>query len=185
MIADEIHRWKKRDFFNALMYGDIQRQQPLFLMITTSGDDLETIGFEEYELAKELLDPTSDISTISHFAIICEAGNKRDDDGIEILDHTGKPIPRDWDDTEGWLEANPTLREDDTERRLEKLQAKCDEAKASPNKKREFTRFICNRWVSDFATSYINWSDWKQRSVEIEIDKLAGRQCGAGLDLSS
>ena len=129
LIADELHVWKDRQFFNALMYGDIARSQPLFLMLTTAGEDRTGVGFEEYQFAKDLLNPNNEFYSESHFAFIAEAAEHRE-----------------WDDPEGWKEANPSL-ECGAIGSIEKLQAKCDEAKQTPRKQREFIRYITNRWV--------------------------------------
>lgn len=179
LIADEVHVWRDRQFFNSLMYGDIARTQPLFLMITTAGDDDKSIGYEECQYAKDLLSGT--VYSMSHFAFVAEAGPERE-----------------WDDPAGWLEAQPSLRgEVDTLRprddngdepepirigSLAKLQAKCDEAKASPRKRREFVRYICNRWVVDAENTWLSTEAWNQCAGE-SIPHF-DEPCAGGLDLS-
>lgn len=182
LLADEVHVWKDRAFFNSLMYGDIARNQPLFLMITTAGDDEESVGFEEYEAAKDLLNPDEPYYIQSAFAYISEAKD-----------------PDKWDDPQSWLEAQPSLRgEVDHERPREpddlpatpvilqevgKLQDKCDEAKQSPRKRREFIRYICNRWVTEVENTWINLDLWDQCGGE--IPDHTGEDCWVGLDLSA
>lgn len=166
LIADELHVWKDRQFFNALMYGDIARTQPLFLMITTAGDDPTGIGFEEYQFAKDLLDPKNEFYSESHFAFIAE---KRDD--------------REWDDPEGWKEANPSLA-CGAIGTIEKLQAKCDEARQTPRKKREFIRYICNRWVDSVEDPWLNGEAW-DACGKLAMPDHTGDTCWGGLDLSS
>lgn len=192
LIADEVHVWRDRQFFNSLMYGDIARTQPLFLMITTAGDDDKSVGYEEYVYAKDLLGGT--IYSMSHFAYIAEAAPGRE-----------------WDDPLGWLDAQPSLRGEVDELRatasvelarkqgrkpdvldgpnpkttigsLDKLQAKCDEAKASPRKKREFIRYIGNRWVTDSERCWLTTEAWAQCCNESAPH--FGEPCAAGLDLS-
>ena len=165
LIADELHVWKDRQFFNALMYGDIARTQPLFLMITTAGDDPTGIGFEEYNFAKDLLDPTNDFYSESHFAFVAEAS-----EGLE------------WDDPKGWEEANPSLA-CGALGSVEKLQSKCDEARQTPRKQREFIRYICNRWVDSVEDPWLNSDAWDRCGLE-EIPDHAGDVCWGGLDLS-
>ncbi len=182
LIVDELHVWKDRQFFNALMYGDIVRTQPLFLMITTAGDDPDCIGFEEYEFAKQLLDPDDPLYSQSHFAYIAEAGEDRD-----------------WDDPKGWLEAQPSLRgevdrvrpRDDCDGpakprvlgSIDKLQAKCEEAQQSPRKKREFQRYICNRWLTGGSEGWIDPDAWS--ACPAEPAEHDGQNAWGGLDLSS
>lgn len=165
LIADELHVWKDRQFFNALMYGDIARTQPMFLMITTAGDDPNGIGFEEYQFAKDLLDTGNDFYSESHFAFIAEA---RED--------------REWDDPEGWKEANPAMASGAIGS-VEKLQSKCEEAKQSPRKQREFIRYICNRWVDSVEDPWLDSEAWDECGQE-DIPDHAGDLCWGGLDLS-
>lgn len=182
LLVDELHAWKDRQFFNALMYGDIARSQPLFLMITTAGDDLESIGREEYEFAADLINPDSDFYSMSHFGYIAEA-----DKSLH------------WDDPEGWKQANPSLEgEEDTERpkdedeptgprtlgSVEKLQDKCDEARQSPRKQRHFTRYICNRWIGGGEDAWIDIDEWYACGSPILKHKKK-ENIWVGLDLSS
>ncbi|MEM6364427.1 MAG: terminase large subunit, partial [Planctomycetota bacterium] len=145
LIADELHVWSNRQFFNALMYGDISRTQPLFFMITTAGENLTSVGFEEYEFARDLIDPNTPAYSMSHFAFIAEAG--RDPISGEVAEKLeGETWNFRWDDPEAWRQANPAL--DEGVGSIEKLKAKCEEAKKTPAKKRSFIRYITNRWVA-------------------------------------
>jgi len=172
LITDEVHAWRDRKFFDALMYGDITRNQPLFLMITTAGDDELSVGFEEYEFACQLLDPNNDFYSMSHFAFIAEAGRDR---------NTGLVKSYEWDDPQSWIEGNPTLAEGVGT--IEKLQAKCNEAKSSPAKKRSFIRYICNRWVAESDDIWLSRDHWRECKVEgLEIPD--GESIFLGLDLA-
>jgi phage terminase large subunit-like protein len=165
LIADELHRWTNRNFFNALMYGDIVRRQPLFLMITTAGESRECVGFEEYEFAKRLL--SGENYSPSHFAFIAEA--------------PGKDLDEIWDKPESWRAANPSI--DAGLGSVEKLAAKCEEAKQIPAKKREFIRFICNRWVEEGSDPWIQHEAWQRCGGELVSHD--GEDAWGGLDLSS
>lgn len=181
LLVDELHVWKDRQFFNSLMYGDIMRAQPLFLMITTAGEDNDCVGYEEYQFAKDLLNPDVPLYSQSHFAFIAEA---------EDLDR--------WDQPEAWLQAQPSLRADVDKKRprdatdlpaekivvgnLDKLAAKCEEAKQSPRKKREFIRYICNRWVSVTDEVWLDYDAWK--ACGGPIPSHVGDSCYGALDLS-
>lgn len=169
LICDELHAWRDRSFFNSLMYGDIMREQPLFLMITTAGDDVESVGYEEYEFAKELLDPASDLYSQSHFAHICEAFPEQTVDSL------------DWDDPAGWVQANPSILEGVGS--VEKLKTKCEEAKASPGKKNSFIRYICNRWVAESDELLISQDDWNR--CQHGQKSYNGASAYGGLDLAS
>lgn len=163
ILADELHVWRDKQFFNALMYGDIARPQPLFLMITTAGDDTTGVGYEEYQYAKDLVNPDSEVYAESHFAFIAEASKDRE-----------------WDDPAGWQEANPSIAEGVGS--VEKLQAHCDKARVVPRLKREFIRYICNRWVDEQEECWLPMEYW--RACGGKVPEHLGEPCHAGLDLS-
>lgn len=172
LITDEVHAWRDRAFFEALMYGDIARAQPLFLMITTAGDDELSVGYEEYQFAKDLLDPANDFYSQSHFAFIAEAGRNP---------ATGEMSEYEWDDPQSWADANPAIAEGVGS--LTKLQSKCDEAKSSPAKKRSFVRYICNRWIAESDDVWLNrlyWRECEDKTLQIPD----GQEVFLGLDLA-
>jgi phage terminase large subunit-like protein len=166
LLVDELHAWKDRKFFNSLMYGDIAREQSLFLMITTAGEERASVGFEEYELAKALFDPDDDFYSLNHFAFIAESTDEQE-----------------WDDPQGWKDANPSIGQGYRLPTIEKLQTRCDEAKKSPRKKREFLRYICNRWGDAEVNPWLDLEAWKACIALEQVPHLGERTWG-GLDLS-
>jgi len=66
---------------------------------------------------------------------------------------------------------------------LEKLQAKCNEAKESPRKKREFVRYICNRWTLEVDNVWLPADAWDQCIGPSRAHD--GDTCWGALDLSS
>ena len=184
LLVDELHAWRTRNFFESLMYGDVVRDQPLFLMITTAGDDDLSIGYEEYEYAKELLDPANDFYSMSHFAYIAEAGRDLETGAIAPVPE-GETENFDWDDPKSWQQACPALAEGVGS--LEKLQAKCDEAKKSPAKKRSFIRYICNRWVAGSDDVWLNRSFWREciSSDGGQFEPTSGETVWLGFDFAT
>lgn len=159
LIADEIHVWKDRQFFSSLQYGDIARPQPLFLMITTAGENTISVGFEEYEFACNLLDPNNDFYSQKHFAFIAEAG--RDfHTGVVAPQKPGEKWNFDWTDPKEWINANPSLLEGVGS--VDKLQSKCDEAIATPSKKSSAIRYLCNRWIGQAEEAYFSQDYWRE-----------------------
>ena len=55
VIFDEMHAQRNRDLFEALWKSMVKRRQPLMICISHAGDDDEGICFEEYDLAKRVL----------------------------------------------------------------------------------------------------------------------------------
>jgi len=164
LITDELHAWRDRRFYESLMYGDIQRPQPLFLIITTAGDDSDLIGYEEYQAAKALLDVDDPFYNISQFAFIAETD-------------------RDWKDEKGWKEANPSLDLPGMGS-TEKLREKMNEATQSPRKIRQFKRYICNQWISGEEDTWLDIDAWNKCGEE-DIPDHTGDPCAGGLDLSA
>ena len=175
VVMDELHVWKDRTYFESLMYGDIVRTQPLLLMITTAGNNLACVGYEEYEFAKTLLNPDDEFYSQSHFAFIAEAGDDRE-----------------WDDPDGWVEANPAILEGVGS--IEKLKAKCEEARQSPGKQQSFRRYICNRWTSEIENPWLDIGAWYACGTGthvthgpecfFELNPSSPLDCFVGLDLS-
>ncbi|KKK96277.1 hypothetical protein LCGC14_2664390, partial [marine sediment metagenome] len=77
LIIDELHAWTTpnlRKQYASLYYGSILRDQPLSIVITTAGDDIEEeneLWVEEYQHAKAIL--TGDSTDTRRLAYIAEA----------------------------------------------------------------------------------------------------------------
>lgn len=169
LICDELHAWKSREFFNAIMYANIARPNALFLMITTAGDDETSVGFDEYEKAKALLDPANNFYIQDHFAYIAEASPKTTVSDLE------------WESPELWKEANPSLRIGAIGS-VEVLESQAAAAKQNPRERRNFVRYICNRWVSVVEDPWLPPDEWAQCCLPIKDH--AGEPAWCGLDLA-
>lgn len=161
LIIDELHAQPDRELFETLTRGVIARRQPLILLITTAGDDDESICYEEYEYAKRVLSGT--IVDERHLPVIFEAGPKED-----------------WSDPQVLARVNPgcghTIK-------LETLVDGAREATNEPRKRNDFLRYHTNRWVNQ-ATAWIpiEWfDDCEGPMVDAELVRLP---CAAGLDLA-
>ncbi|MEL7263518.1 MAG: terminase TerL endonuclease subunit [Planctomycetota bacterium] len=160
LIMDELHEWKNRAFFDSLIYGTAARLNSLVFMITTAGDNVTSICYEEYERAKRIVDG-ADMS-INHLAVIYEA----EKDG-------------DWSDLEQWKKANPSYGITLPER---KIKSAINEAKGIPSRVGAIKRYRLNQWT----TARNAWVDVKRwdRQATTPPDPYAGQQCWGGLDLS-
>ena len=159
LIMDELHAQPNRELFETLTRGVIARRQPLILLITTAGDDDESICYEEYDYAKRVL--TGAIEDEQHLPVIFES------------------TPADeWTDPAVWQRVNPALGK--TVSRLS-LEIFAREAQNEPRKRNDFLRFHLNRWVNQ-ATAWIP-SEWWDACEVPEAD-VSGLQCAAGLDLA-
>lgn len=171
LIMDELHAWRGRELYDALIYGDIRRENSLKVVITTAGDDDKSVCFEEYEVAKDLLDPDSDTYLQDTFAFVSEAGK----DPV-----TGEYADWSWDDEKSLVQANPTLLENPGP--LQKMRQELEGVKASPGKKRNWIRYMCNRWVSSTGEAWINRDKW--RECRSDIPSHHGDDVWLGLDLA-
>lgn len=56
IIADELHQWYGRELWDALRWAFATRSEPILFVITTAGDDIDSICYEQYEQAKNVLE---------------------------------------------------------------------------------------------------------------------------------
>jgi len=74
VIMDELHAWRQfyRDYHEKLTTGSGARRQPLFLTITTSGDDKSVLWKEQHDAAVKVLESVDrrDIVSDSVFAFL-------------------------------------------------------------------------------------------------------------------
>jgi len=161
LIIDELHAQPDRELFETLTRGVIARRQPLILLITTAGDDDESICYEEYDYARRVLSGT--IQDERHLPVIFEAGQKEDWSSPSVLERV-----------------NPGVG---TTIKLETLLASALEAKNEPRKRNDFVRYHTNRWTNQ-ATAWIpiEWFDACRETLDDA--ELVTLECGAGLDLA-
>jgi len=160
VVFDELHAQPSRDLYDVLRTGMGARRQPVFVMITTAGYDMESICFEQYEYACRVRDGT--IVDDEYFVHITEAD--REDD---------------WTAPSVWRKANPSLGVTVSE---EFLAAECKRALASPAYQNTFRQLYLNQWVSQ-ESRWLDMRIWMECSTP--LPDLTGRECYVGLDLAS
>lgn len=162
VIFDELHAWSgtEQELYDALTSGSVARRQPLFLMITTAGDNYETICGREDSYARKVLEKHTQDPT--YFPLIYEI-----------------PKDADWTDESLWPLANPGLG---VTVKLEALRDEVRMALARPAEQNKVRRLNFNQWV-DTATAWIPTIEWDKCATEDWPD-LKGVPCFAGLDLS-
>ena len=165
VIVDELHALQDRTLWSTLAYAGAARRQPLLLSISTAGIyDPASIGWEQYEYAKHVLDGTRE--DWSFFALIYEA-----------------PAKANWRSPRTWRKANPaygvTVRADQFEEHAR-------EAANSIDKQNDFMRYRLNIWVQQ-ATRAISLQTWDENHVHAlpppAEDAAGGRRWHGGLDL--
>lgn len=164
VLFDELHAQRTRDLFDTLRYAGSARRQPLFLSLTTAGWDRHSICYEQYDLARAILEQRMDDDTF--FAFIAEA--EKDDD---------------WSDPDVWRYANPsfdTIFDEDT------FKSELAEAQRSATKENTFRRYRLNQWTEQ-SVRWIRKDDWDLcagRHWKDLREQMKGKQCWAGLDLA-
>lgn len=162
LVFDEIHRQTSRELYDVLEYAGSARSQPLEIIITTAGDDRESIGYELHERAQKILGGS--IIDIETFVMIAAA---------DPSDDAGDPTT--------WAKANPSLGhtiDHDT------LASDYERAKDSPARLQNFKRLRLNMWVSQ-ASKWLDIDRWLTCPQTAPDEHLAGREAYGGLDLST
>jgi phage terminase large subunit-like protein len=167
LIVDELHAQENRELWDTLVYGGAARRQPLNVVITTAGVyDPASIGWEQHEYARQVLDGTIDDDAFFAYT----RGAAKEDD---------------WQDPKVWEAANPswgvTINPED-------FAAEAREAQQNPAKENNFRRYRLNQWVQQ-VTRWIPlhvWDEnWTAAHPPITEDALRGRPCYGGLDLAA
>lgn len=162
IIFDEFHAQRKRDLFDTTYRGMGKRRQPVLMMITTAGDDDESICFEEWDYAEKVI--SGSIPDHTYLPVI-----------FEVKAH------EDWTDLEVIKRVNPGYGKT---MRAEYFETELAAARAEPRKRNSFQQLHCNRWVNQ-ATAWIPVEWWDACAEPIPSDAvLKALPCAAGLDLA-
>lgn len=162
LIFDEFHAQKDRELWETLYRGISARRQPVVVIITTAGDDRESICREEYDRACKVRDGV--IVDDSFLPIIFEALESDD-----------------WRSETTWLKANPSLG---VTKRLDYMRDECAAAVAEPRKRNAFLRLELNIWTES-RTVWITPESWAACTRTAPAPDLETLQCCAGVDLSA
>ena len=163
LIFDEIHAQPNRKLYDVLTKGSGDaREQPLFFIITTAGNDKNSIC---YELHTKALD-------IMH-------GRKKDYTFYPVV--YGLEEGEDWTDEANWYKANPSLGYTIN---IERVREAYRNAIENPAEENVFKQLRLNIWTSA-SIRWIPEQVYDKGNLPINLDSLKGRMCYGGLDLSS
>ena len=163
LVFDEIHTQPNRQLYDVLTKGSSDaRQNPLHFIITTAGNDRHSIAYELHTKAVDILEGRRGCPTF--YPVVY--GLKDDED---------------WEDEENWYKVNPSLGYTVD---IERLRDAYREAKQNPADEITFKWLRCNMWVSS-TVAWIPDAIYMRGNESIEAASLEGRDCYAGLDLSS
>ncbi len=163
VIFDELHTQPNRKLYDVMTQGSGDaRMQPLYFLITTAGNDTNSICYEIHQKAKDI-----------------EKGNKIDPTFYSVI--YGADESEDWTDPKVWRKANPSLGITVAE---EKVRAACESAKQNPGEENAFRQLRLNQWVKQ-SVRWMPMDKWDLCAGKIREEDLEGRVCYGGLDLSS
>ena len=163
LVFDEIHTQPNRQLYDVLTKGSSDaRQNPLHFIITTAGNDRHSIAYELHTKAVDILE-----------------GRRVDPTFYPVV--YGLKDDEDWEDEANWYKVNPSLGYTVD---IERLRDAYREAKQNPADEITFKWLRCNMWVSS-TVAWIPDVIYMRGNEPIDMDALAGRDCYAGLDLSS
>ena len=163
LVFDEIHTQPNRQLYDVLTKGSSDaRQNPLHFIITTAGNDRHSIAYELHTKAVDILE-----------------GRRVDPTFYSVV--YGLKDDEDWEDEANWYKVNPSLGYTVD---VERLRDAYREAKQNPADEITFKWLRCNMWVSS-TVAWIPDAIYMRGNEPINMASLEGRDCYAGLDLSS
>lgn len=162
LIFDEFHAQRTRDLYEALYRGMLKRRQPVLFMVTTAGDDDESICYEEWEYARSVI-----------------SGTIPDDTSLPVIFELAKDD--DWTSIDAVARVNPgygvTIKADG-------LAAEIQAAMNQPRKRNDYLRYHGNRWTSS-AVAWIPIEWWDACPLlAMPLEELRGYPRACGLDMA-
>jgi len=164
-IFDELHAQPNRDLWDVMTFGaGDARTQPIWWIITTSGDDPDrlSVGWEQHEKAQRII-----------------AGDE--------IDRTWYPVIYSYDgddiyNEDNWQKANPSLGVTIT---LDGVREQAEKAKQNAADERLFRWLRLNQWITTKLTTWLPLELFHETNGSWSREDLKGLECYAGLDLSS
>lgn len=163
VIFDELHTQPNRKLFDVMLQGSGDaRMQPLYFLITTAGNDTNSICYEVHQKAIDIAE-----------------GRKVDPTFYSVI--YGAAEDEDWTDPKVWKKANPSLG---ITVGIDKVKAACESAQQNPGEENAFRQLRLNQWVKQ-SVRWMPMDKWDACAFPVSEDDLEGRICYGGLDLSS
>ncbi|SDN09288.1 Phage terminase-like protein, large subunit, contains N-terminal HTH domain [Acetanaerobacterium elongatum] len=163
VVFDELHTQPNRKLFDVMTKGSGDaRMQPLYFLITTAGDNQNSICWEVHQKALDIID-----------------GRKTDPTFYPVI--YGAAQEDDWTDPKVWKKANPSLGITVS---MDKVRAAFESARQNPAEENSFRQLRLNQWVKQ-AVRWMPMDKWDACSFAVDPEALRGRVCYGGLDLSS
>lgn len=166
-LIDEYHQHPTSEFYDLADSGMMARGEPLLLIITTAGTDLNAPCYqEEYKYCSRILEGA--IVNDSYYVMICELDK---DDDIS--------------DEKNWIKANPIVMT--YPEGIAQMRESYEIAKEVPEKMRTFITKNLNVWIQQREDGYMNMTKWREcgATKENPFPDVAGLPVISGVDLSA
>lgn len=167
-ILDEYHVHLTSEIYDVLESGTGARREPLIIIITTAGFNLEAPCVDVFDYCIRLLDPEDDLENDEYFTLIYKL-----DDGDDIKDESN------------WIKANPlvcTYPEG-----IDGIRSALKTALEIPSEMRNFLTKRMNIWVDMPDNGYIEMSKWNRQVADVEDVETILQEGNVylGIDLSA
>lgn len=164
VLMDELHAWKGRDLWEAMVTGLAKVPASLRVIITTAGRGTEGIAHEQYDYARRVA-----------------AGEIEDPACLPILFEA--PRDADWRDEAVWRAVNPGLRYGYPA--LGGLRQLAREAEARPADRTSFRQLHLNVWQEGGADPFVDLDVYDAGAAPVDLMELRKEPCWVAVDLSS
>lgn len=153
LVLDEVHAQPNRKLYDVLTKGSGDaREQPLFFLITTAGNDTKSICYELHQKAKDILE-----------------GRKIDPTFYPVI--FGADDDDDWSDPAVWAKANPSLGITIS---IDKVKEAYESARQNPAEENTFRQLRLNQWVKQ-SVRWMPMDKWKECKVDYRPEDFEGR----------
>jgi phage terminase large subunit-like protein len=163
VLLDEVHEHKNANIIEMMRAGTKGRRQALIFMITNSGYDKNSVCWHYHDYAIKVA--SGQLLDDSFFSYVC------------ALDENEDPFL----DEDCWIKTNPSLG---VTIQKEYLREQVTQAKGMPSKESIVRRLNFSQWVGA-ESPWISSDVWFSAQESYPVEKLRGRRCYGGLDLSS
>jgi len=161
-VIDEFHEAKDRKVYDVLRSSQLQRTQPLTIVITTAGFNIEGPCHDMYKLAIEVL---SGVKTLDNFAAFIYQLDPEDD----------------WTDSSCWLKCQPNLG---VTVDIKSMEEERDKALVDSTAKTGVLTKTFNKWVMS-SQEWIPLEIVSKCLKKISLRDFEGMPCVCGLDLGA
>ena len=163
-VLDELHAHPTDEVWNAFVSTLGKRKNAALFAITNSGYDRNSVCWKQREYSIKVLQGS--VPDDTWFAWVCGLDD-------EDLAH--------WEDERNWIKANPSLGNAVS---LEDMRSQALKAREDPSALNQFLRFRLSVWTESHSV-WMPLDKWDLCNEPVDVEALKGRQCFAGMDLST